>query len=60
VVAEALGAYRYNAALGETQRLTFTQWVDGEAIERWLEAVPDCANSGDIYARLRISGKSTA
>src|ERR1700720_1057209 len=32
---QALGAYRYNAALGETQRLAFTQWVDAEAIERW-------------------------
>ena len=37
----ALGAYRYNAALGESQRLAFTQWVDAEAIERWLEALPD-------------------
>jgi hypothetical protein len=52
----ALGAYRYNAALGESQRLAFTQWVDAEAIERWLEALPDSANSGDIYARLRVSG----
>ena len=49
---QALGAYRYNAALGETQRLAFTQWVDAEAIERWVEALPDSANSGDIYARL--------
>ena len=49
----ALGAYRYNAALGETQRLAFTQWVDAETIERWLEALPDSANSGDIYARLQ-------
>src|SRR5947209_1195463 len=53
---QALGAYRYNAALGETQRLAFTQWVDAETIERWLEALPDSANSGDIYARLRRSG----
>ena len=52
----ALGAYHYNAALGESQRLTFTQWVDSEAIERWIEAVPDSANSGDIYARLQVSG----
>ena len=51
----ALGAYRYNAALGETQRLAFTQWVDAEAIERWLQALPDSANSGDIYARLRVT-----
>jgi Methyltransferase FkbM domain len=48
----ALGAYRYNAALGETQRLAFTHWLDAEAIERWLEALPESANSGDIYARL--------
>jgi hypothetical protein len=52
----ALGAYRYNAALGESQRLAFAQWVDAEAIERWLQALPDRANSGDIYARLRVSG----
>jgi len=53
---QALGAYRYNAALGETQRLAFMQWVDAEAIERWLQSLPDSANSGDIYARLRVSG----
>jgi hypothetical protein len=51
----ALGAYLYNAALGETQRLAFTEWVDAEAIERWLDALPESANSGDIYARLRAS-----
>jgi FkbM family methyltransferase len=51
----ALGAYRYNAALGETQRLVFTDWVDAEAIERWLDALPDSANSGDIYASRRVS-----
>jgi FkbM family methyltransferase len=50
----ALGAYLYNAALGETQRLAFTQWVDAEAIERWLERLPAGANSGDIYARLGV------
>jgi FkbM family methyltransferase len=52
----ALGAYRYNAALGESQRLAFTQWVGAEVIQRWLEALPDSANSGDIYARLGVSG----
>jgi FkbM family methyltransferase len=52
----ALGAYRFNAALGETQRLAFPRWVDLEAIERWLEALRDSANSGDIYARLLRSG----
>ena len=50
------GSYRYNAALGESQRLAFTQCVATEVIERWLEALPDSANSDDIYARLRVSG----
>jgi FkbM family methyltransferase len=45
-----LGPYRFNAALGETQRLTLAQWVDAEAIKHWLEALPDSTNSGDIYA----------
>jgi FkbM family methyltransferase len=52
----ALGAYRYNAALGESQRLAFTQWVDAEAMGQWLGSLPDSANSGDVYARLRGSG----
>jgi FkbM family methyltransferase len=45
-----LGPYRFNAALGETQRLIFDRWADAETIERWLKALPDNANSGDIYA----------
>jgi FkbM family methyltransferase len=47
-----LGPYRFNAALGETHRLAFAEWVDAEAIAHWLEALPDSTNSGDIYARL--------
>ena len=54
----ALGAYRFNAALGETQRLAFPQWIDAEAIEQWLEALSDNANSGDIYVRRRRSDNS--
>jgi FkbM family methyltransferase len=50
---QALGAYEYNAALGES--LAFTRWVDAETIERWIKALPDSANSGDIYARLPTS-----
>jgi FkbM family methyltransferase len=55
-----LGDYRYNASLGETQRLVFNQWVDAQAIEQWLEALPDSANSGDIYARLGARRTFTA
>ena len=52
----AFGGYSFNAALGETQRLTFPRWIDAEAIERWLEALPGSANSGDIYVRRRAIG----
>jgi hypothetical protein len=47
-----LGPYRFNAAFGETQRLVFSDWVDGETMERWLDALPARTNSGDIYAQL--------
>jgi FkbM family methyltransferase len=46
-----LGLLRFNAAIGESQRLALPEWVDAEAIKHWLEALPDSANSGDIYAR---------
>jgi FkbM family methyltransferase len=49
---QALGAYRFNVAVGEAQRLALTHWVDAGEIERWIEALPDSVNSGDIYARL--------
>jgi FkbM family methyltransferase len=49
---QALGAFRYNAALGESQELVRDSWVDAEEIGQWLAALPVEANSGDIYARL--------
>lgn len=48
----ALGYSRFNAALGETQQLVNSDWVDGEATIRWLTALPPAANSGDVYAAL--------
>ncbi len=47
---ERLGAYRYNAALGESQRLLHACWLDADGIAAWLHRLPDAANSGDIYA----------
>jgi len=49
---QALGAFRYNAALGESQELVHRDWLDADGIGRWLAALPIEANSGDIYARL--------
>jgi hypothetical protein len=46
---EAMGYARFNAALGESQAM-IGEWVDGKAIVRWLNALPQAANSGDIYA----------
>ena len=48
----ALGYTRFNAALGESQSFVNRDWVDGEAIARWLAGLPHAANSGDIYAAL--------
>ena len=46
----ALGYRRYNAALGESQRLVHDVWQSADAIGRWLDALPMEANSGDVYA----------
>ena len=48
----ALGYIRFNAALGESQRLVHGEWQSAEAIRQWLAALPHAANSGDIYAHL--------
>ncbi len=48
----ALGAYRFNAALGERQRWAHRDWLDADAIAGWIEALPASANSGDVYAML--------
>jgi FkbM family methyltransferase len=48
----ALGYARFNAALGETQKLVHAEWIGADAIARWIAELPQDANSGDIYARL--------
>ena len=48
----ALGYVRFNAALGESQAFVHADWIGGEAIARWVAALPHAANSGDIYAAL--------
>ncbi|MBV8652000.1 MAG: FkbM family methyltransferase [Alphaproteobacteria bacterium] len=49
----ALGPYRFNAALGESQTLLHSPWLSADEITAWLEGIPYEANSGDIYARLQ-------
>jgi FkbM family methyltransferase len=48
----ALGYAQFNAALGESQILVHSNWIDANAILRWLAELPSDANSGDVYARL--------
>jgi FkbM family methyltransferase len=47
-----LGRYRFQAALGESQRFEQPQPIEAEAMAAWLTALPAAANSGDIYATL--------
>jgi FkbM family methyltransferase len=46
----ALGYRRFNAALGETQKLVSDAWMDGDEMADWITRLPHAANSGDIYA----------
>ncbi len=47
-----LGDYNFNACLGESWTWVFPQPVDIATIRQWLVALPDEANSGDIYCFL--------
>lgn len=46
----ALGDYRFDVALGETQILELGRWTTADAMRRHITLLPDAANSGDIYA----------
>jgi hypothetical protein len=49
---DQLGYTRYNAVVGESLAFVHQGWVSGEEITAWVCALPQHANSGDIYARL--------
>lgn len=51
-----LGRYRFNLSLGEAHSFEHERWLTAEAMARALAALPDAANSGDVYARLTGSG----
>ena len=48
----ALGPYRFDVALGESQRLEFERWVNPAEMSAYLRQLPHEANSGDVYAVL--------
>lgn len=49
---ETLGPYRFNVALGESQRLELDESASSEAMGGYLRELPHAANSGDVYAIL--------
>jgi FkbM family methyltransferase len=52
-ILETLGPYRFNVALGESQRFELADNASAEAMGEYLRALPHEANSGDVYAVLR-------
>ena len=48
----ALGHYRFDVALGESQRLTFDRWLPAADMIAHIDGLPHEANSGDVYAAL--------
>lgn len=48
-----LGPYRFDIALGETQRLVHDRWIAADDMRRMLDGLPHETNSGDVYAMLR-------
>ena len=46
----ALGDYRFDLALGESQQLQFGRWITATEMQLHIEALPHEANSGDVYA----------
>ncbi len=48
----ALGRYRFDLALGESQKLELGRWVEAAEVAALVEALPHTANSGDVYALL--------
>ncbi len=48
----ALGPYRFDLALGESQKLELGRWVEAPEMAEFIAALPHAANSGDVYARL--------
>jgi FkbM family methyltransferase len=49
----ALAPYRFDIALGESQRLTFEQPISAEEMADYIGTLAHEANSGDVYAMRR-------
>jgi len=49
----SLGAYEFNVSLGEDHAFVNASWTDAESLKTQIAELPICANSGDVFARLR-------
>jgi FkbM family methyltransferase len=49
----ALGSYRFDVALGESQTMTFNRWVASDVMASHIAGLPHAANSGDVYCVLQ-------
>jgi FkbM family methyltransferase len=49
----AIGDYRFDVALGESQQLAFGRWLRSREMQLHLEGLPHEANSGDVYCVLQ-------
>ncbi|MEO0547405.1 MAG: FkbM family methyltransferase [Pseudomonadota bacterium] len=48
-----LGDYEFNFSLGEEHRFDCPNWLSEKGMKDYLKKLPDTANSGDVYARLK-------
>jgi hypothetical protein len=48
----ARASYRFDVAMGESQKLVFNRFISASEMADFLKRLPPEANSGDIYARL--------
>ncbi len=49
----ALGDYRFDVALGESQKFDLGRWSTAATLHRYIANLPHEANSGDVYAVLQ-------
>lgn len=53
---DGLADYEFNVSLGEEHRLRHAAWIGAAAMREVIARLPQAANSGDVYARLRVTG----
>jgi FkbM family methyltransferase len=55
-----LGTYRFNPVVGERAGFLWPDWRDAAALRTWLDALPEDAPSGDLFARLEPDPAASA